>query len=102
MKVLANTAHFSPAVARWRPRGGLTCGRVVAAWRPRGGRVAAAWRPRGGRVAAAWRPRGGRVGVAGADRDRALSAHLLNFFFFRKATYISLEVTVGFYDPIKK
>ena len=53
--------------------------------------------------AAAWRPRGGRVGVAGADRDRTLSAHLLNFFFFRKkATYISLKVTVGFYDPIKK
>ena len=77
MKVLTNTAHFSPAVARWRPRGG--------------------------RVAAAWRPRGGRVGVAGADRDRTLSAHLLNFFFFRKkATYISLKVTVGFYDPIKK
>ena len=27
MKVLTNTAHFSPAVARWRPRGG----RVAAA-----------------------------------------------------------------------
>ena len=40
----------------------LTCGRALAA----------AWRPRGGR--------GGRVGVAGADRDRTLSAHL-NFFF---------------------
>ena len=57
--------------------------------------------------AAAWRPRGGRVGVAGADRVAAAlaslaSPHLLNFFSPRKATYISLKVPVGVYDPIKQ